>query len=139
MRFAILLLPLMLVTCGGIRDISPAQQFATEQQLPPIDPRGGQLCAFRVSNFSGAAITYDLRANDEPIGRLSNNSYFCVNLLPKEYVISGDSSYWGARRVGTETIIRQGERRFIELQVGASPILSTQTREIGLAGIHSTK
>ena len=55
MRFAILLLPLMLVACGGIRDISPAQQVMTEQQLPPIDPRGGQLCAFRVSNFSGAA------------------------------------------------------------------------------------
>jgi len=123
---------LALTACGGISEITPDMQAATEKKLPAIDSKGGQLCIFRVSNAIGMAVICDMYANDEFIGRLSNRSYFCVNLSPDEYTITGKC--FGGSRVGAEVNIRQGQRKYMELSGG--PVLQSQTREVGLSGIH---
>ncbi|MDL2296065.1 hypothetical protein LJC18_04655 [Lachnospiraceae bacterium OttesenSCG-928-E19] len=137
MKYICLLLPMVLVACGGISEISHQEEVMTESRLPLIDPRGGQLCVFRVYNLTGSMVAYSIKADDEYIGRLSNDSYFCVNLTPGEYVINGDTTHFGSQRVAAEVKIKQGMRKFMELQVGYSSVLSNQTQSIGLAGIYS--
>lgn len=143
MKNLMLILPVfMLTACMGIARLDTYQQAQIEAQLPPIDPEGGQLCMFRVSSFIGMAATFNMQANSEDIGRLSNSSYFCANLLPGEYIITGEASYGRVRvaGVGTETTIRQGQRKYIELKTDVTTSagqLIHQTREIGLGAIYN--
>ena len=135
MKKSIMLSSLIFLTaCGGVSQITPMQQSQVEQLLPAIDSAYGQICIFRASNYGGAAVSFEMRANGESIGRLSNSSYFCTNLSPDEYIITGES--WTGYRVSAETIIRSGTRKYMELQVGMDNQLILQTRELGLAGIY---
>ena len=139
-KFIILGFVCGLTACGGISEITPDVQYQTESQLPAIDTGMGQLCIFRVSNMTGMAVALEMLANDKYIGRLPNSSYFCANLIPDEYIITGTPTWnEGNNRASAETIVRAGTRKYMELQVGMNMGLSTTTRELGLAGIHSVK
>jgi len=130
------LLPILaLAACGGMSQITPDMEIATENRLPDIDPRGGQLCIFRASNFIGGGASCEINANNEYIGRLPNSSFFCINLMPDEYTLTGRC--FGGARFGAETIIRQGQRRFMELQVASTGVqLISHTRETALGGLY---
>lgn len=123
-----------LVACGGITAIDENQQAITEARLPPIDPAGGQLCVCRTSNLIGSGAIPGLKASGEYIGDVPNSSYLCVNLSPDEYSITGDCTL--CSRVGAETIIKQGQRKYMEMYVGANGMnLHSTSREIGLSCI----
>jgi hypothetical protein len=126
---------LLLTACGGISQITPDIEKQTESKLPAIDSTGGQLCLFRVANFVSMGSSCEIFANEEYIGRLPNSSYFCANLSPDEYTIT--AKCFGGGRMGAETTIRAGQRKYIELSA-ANISLTSQTREIGLAGIYGT-
>ena len=135
-KFLLLSLVFSLSGCGVVSQTTPETSAFTMQQLPALDSRGGQLCIFRASNFAGAGTAYKIYADDEYIGRLPNNSYFCINLELGEYVISTGGSW---QRAGTETIISQGKRKFMELYVGMNGVsIHSVTPDVGLAGIYST-
>lgn len=130
------LLTIALSACGGISQITSEDAAMTARRLPNINPRGGQLCIFRSSNVVGMAMTYEIYADDEYIGRLPNDTYFCINLEPGEYVISTGGSW---QRAGAETIISRGKRKFMELYVGMNGVsINSVTPEVGLAGIYDT-
>lgn len=121
--------------CGGITMIDEKQQAMIETKLPAIDPKGGQLCICRASNFAGSGAIVGLKANDENIGELPNSSYFCINLSPDQYSITGDCTM--CSRMGSETIIKQGQRKYMELYVGMNGMnLHSTSREIGLSCIN---
>lgn len=127
------LLTIALSACGGISQITSEDAAMTARRLPNINPRGGQLCIFRSSNVVGMAMTYEIYADGEYIGRLSNDTYFCTNLEPGEYVISTGGSW---QRAGAETVISRGKRKFMELYVGMNGVsINSVTPEVGLAGI----
>ncbi len=135
-KASLILLTLALVGCGTVSQISPEQMTITERYLPAIDPRGGQLCVFRASNYVGMPLSYEIYANNEFIGRLRNSSYFCTNLEPGEYVISTGGTW---HRGGAEIVISQGRRKFMELYVGSAGVrFDSVIPEVGLAGIHDT-
>lgn len=135
-KILLFLLTITLSACGGVSQITSEEAAVTARRLPNIDPRGGQLCMFRSSNFVGAAMTYEIYADDEYIGRLPNDTYFCINLEPGEYVISTGGSW---QRAGAETIISRGKRKFMELYVGMNGVsIHSVTPEVGLAGIYDT-
>ena len=125
---------LTLTACGGITRITPESQDSIENLLPVIHPDGGQLCVCRTSNYAGSGLVPILEANGEYIGRLPNNSFFCVNLMPDDYAITSDC--WNCARVGAETTIRQGERKFMELFLGFNgKNIHRTSREMGLSCI----
>ena len=127
---------LVLSACGGIKMIDANQQTIIEKQLPKIADKGGQLCICRANNFLAAVRSYDMTANKEFIGNLPNDSYFCVNLSPDEYLIAGDSGF-GMPRVSAETTIKQGQRKYMEVQINTGT-LSTTSSEVGLSCIAGT-
>lgn len=130
------LLTITLSACGGVSQITSEEAAVTARRLPNIDPRGGQLCMFRASNVVGVAVSYEIYADDEYIGRLSNDAYFCINIEPGEYIISTGGSW---QRAGAETIISRGKRKFMELYVGMNGVsIHSVTPEVGLAGIYDT-
>jgi hypothetical protein len=123
-----------LAACGGITQIDENQQAITEAKLPAIDPAGGQLCVCRASNYVGGGAILGLKANGEYIGDVPNGSYLCANLSPDEYSITGDCTL--CSRVGAETLIKQGQRKYMELYVGMNGMnLHSTSREIGLSCI----
>ena len=133
-KILLVILSVSLVGCGAVSQLSPEMADVIERRLPFIDPRGGQLCMFRASNFVGAAMSYDIYANNEYIGRLPNSSYFCTNLEPGEYVISTGGTW---QRGGSEIIISKGRRKFMELHVGTGGIrVDSVIPDVGLAGIY---
>jgi hypothetical protein len=134
-KMILMILPLALVACGGITMIDKNQQDVIESKLPEIHEDGGQLCICRASNFAGSAAILGIKVNGEYIGDLPNNSYLCANLSPDEYSVTGDCTL--CTRVGTETIIKQGQRKYMELSVNSVSLHST-SRDIGLSCIAGT-
>jgi hypothetical protein len=130
----VLLVTILLAGCGGISQLSPDGQQLVESQLPAIETGTGQLCIFRASYLAGMGAGCDLYANEQKIGRLPNSSYFCANLTPGEYTIN--AKCFGGARMGAETIIKSGERKYMELSVASSTLMG-QTRDTGLSGIHA--
>ena len=125
---------LALGACGGITMVDESGQETIESRLPPINDAGGQLCVCRTSNFIGSGAIPGLKANGEYIGDVPNGSSFCVNLSPDEYSITGDCTL--CSRFGAETVIRQGQRKYMEMYVGANGMnLHSTSREIGLSCI----
>ena len=135
-KILLFLVSITLSACGRVSQITSEDAAMTARKLPNIDPRGGQLCMFRSSNAVGVAMTYEIYADDEYIGRLPNDTYFCINLEPGEYVISTGGSW---QRAGAETIISRGKRKFMELYVGMNGVsIHSVTPEVGLAGIRDS-
>jgi len=134
-KASLIIMALALVGCGQVSQITPEIVAFTEPKLPNIDPRGGQLCIFRASNFLGATTAVKLYANTDYIGRLTNGSYFCTNLEPGEYIISTGGSL---SRAGAEINIVQSRRKFMELYVGSGIRIDAVIPEVGLAGIYDT-
>lgn len=129
-----IVLTLMLSGCGNISQLTPEIADYVEPRLPYIDPRGGQLCMFRASNYVGTFMSYDIYADDEYIGRLPNGSYFCTNLEPGEYIISTGGTW---QRGGADIFITKGRRKFMELYVGMGGTrVDSVIPEVGLAGIY---
>ena len=127
----------LLGACGGISAIDENQQITTEAKLPDIDPNSGQLCICRTLNYVGGGGILGLNANDEYIGDMPNGSHLCVNLTPDEYSITGTCTF--CPRVGAETTIRKGQRKYMELYVGINGMnLHSTSKEVGLACIAGT-
>jgi hypothetical protein len=125
---------LLLAACGGISEIDRDTMTRTESRLPPIDPRGGQLCVFRVQHYMLMMVAQDVWADGEFIGHLPNDSWFCVNLTPGDYIITTDGSL--GFRAGANVAINARVRKFMELNADAKNLIP-QTPEVGLAGIYS--
>lgn len=131
----LIILALLLSGCATVPQTTPDLQNETEQKLPVIKKDKGQFCVFRVAGMGCAICTFDVKLDEEVIGELSNGAYLCKNVIPGEYNISARGNSW--TRASTDIVIKQGVRKFIELQA-YPPSLGATTREQGLNGIYDT-
>ena len=131
-KLTLLLSVLLLISCGDIRVIEEKQQEIVEAKLPEIEEGKGQLCICR-SILSGVGASFTISVNGEPIVESSRPSFFCVNLRPGEYIITGGSG------IGMETTIRQEQRRFVEFSGVGGLGFNITSREIGLSCINGKR
>jgi len=107
---------IVLVGCAGNIEIADkVTQDKTAAMLPAFKSPNGQICICRAYNFNGGMQSFEIKANDDTIGKLSNDAYLCVDLMPGPYSIN--SSQFGFV-VSKDITIESGHRKYMEFQVG---------------------
>ena len=109
---------MILAACAGAQNV----------ELPAGRTDAGQLCMFRRQGLTiDMPFVFRISADGEPIGRLGSGGWFCANLTPGEYIIS--ARHFASFRTAKEIVIKRGERRFLELNVGTSAIIPATKEE----------
>lgn len=78
---------LFLASCQTIvvPEITKKVRNDIDKNLPKIENEKGQICFYRLKALVGSGYSPDVFVNNEKVGEISNNSYFCKNFTPGNY------------------------------------------------------
>lgn len=78
---------LFLASCQTIvvPEITKKVRNDIDKNLPKIENEKGQICFYRLKALVGSGYSPDVFVNNEKVGEISNNSYFCKNFTTGNY------------------------------------------------------
>ena len=87
-----------------------------DNNLPKIENGKGQICFYRLKTLIGSGYSPNVFVNNEKVGEISNNSYFCKNFTPGNYSVKMEvplsSDLW------QEVSIVKNKRKFVLITYG---------------------
>ena len=87
-----------------------------DNNLPKIENEKGQICFYRLKALVGSGYSPDVFVNNEKVGKISNNSYFCKNFTPGNYNVKVEIPLSSDLR--QEVSIVKNKRRFVLITYG---------------------
>lgn len=87
-----------------------------DNNLPKIENEKGQICFYRLKTLIGSGYSPNVSVNNEKVGEISNNSYFCKNFTPGNYSVKEEVPLSSDLR--QEVSIVKNKRKFVLITYG---------------------